>query len=214
MNKFYGLRLVTVLLPWLLCALGQFAAAFAATLPAYDRVLQLPEGRPIKTVELTNHQGRPFALDQLHGQVVFVFFGFTNCANVCPITMQKFSQLEEAGGADLKGVAYVLVSVDSERDTPDVLKSYLSAFSPRFIGLTGDPSSVKALARNFSAAFFKGSPVDEGGNYLVSHSQQVFVVDPAGLLRAEFHNASIDAMKSTALALLNESKGESKPDSR
>ena len=214
MKKSLSLASLVAALPLLSFTLGQGVVAEAATLPTYDRVLQLPEGRPIKNVELTNHEGRAFGLGDLQGRVAFVFFGFTNCPDVCPIAMQKFRQVEEAGGTELKSVAYVLISVDGERDTPDVMKAYLSQISLRFIGLTGDPSSVKPLARSFSAAFFKANPLQEGGSYLVSHSQQIFIVDAAGLLRAEFHNASIEAMQGIALALLNEAKGDSKPESK
>jgi len=93
-----------------------------------------------------------------------------------------------------------MISVDGERDTPEVLKAYLARYSPRFIGLTGTRDKVKPIAAEFSAAFFKGS----GDNYSVSHSPQVFVMDKAGRLRAEFYNASIEAMTDVALALLDE----------
>ena len=198
------------LLPLYFGLFVQPVAAAAATLPAYDRVRPLPAARPIEDAELTDQDGRPFRLSQLRGQVVLVFFGFTNCADVCPVAMQRFRQLEDSSGSELDDVAYVLISVDGERDTPDVLKAYLSKFSPRFIGLTGEPASVKAMAREFSAAFFKGSALGESGNYAVSHSQQVFAVDRVGRLRAEFYNASIEAMHGVVLALLNEADNQSK----
>ena len=118
--------------------------------------------------------------------------------------MARFSQFQRSGDVDPEKVAFVLVSVDTERDTPAILKAYLGKFSPRFIGLTGDPGTIKAMAKEFSASFYKGSPGEGGGNYLVAHSQQAFVLDPAGQLRAEFYSPSIEAMAGITLALLSE----------
>jgi len=173
-----------------------------AALPSHDRVRILQSARAISDAELIDQNGEPFALSQLQGQVVLVFFGFTNCPDVCPIALQSLRQLPESGEPKLKDVAYVMISVDGERDTPEVLKSYLAKYSPRFIGLTGEKTKVKAIAAEFKAAFFKGS----GENYSVSHSPQVFVVDPAGRLRAEFYSASVEAMTDVTLALLEEAE--------
>jgi len=103
------------------------------------------------------------------------------------------------------------VSLDGERDSPAVLKEYLSQFSERFIGLAGKLADVKPIAAQFSAAFFRGSVQD--GAYTVSYSPQVFVVDQAGQLRAEFYNASVEAMIGVTQALLEEANhtgGESR----
>ena len=180
-----------------------------AELPAFDRVRLLESARPIQDAELTDQNGRPFQLSRLQGTVSLVFFGFTNCPDVCPLAMQRLRQLEESGGHDLANVMYVMISVDGERDTPDVLKTFLEHFSPRFIGLTGEPGSVKAIAKEFSAAFFKGSVTDGISNYNVSHSPQIFVLDPAGRLRAEYSNASTEAMSGVTLALLKEAQEQS-----
>jgi protein SCO1/2 len=174
----------------------------SAALPSHDRVRILQSAREISDIELVDHNGRPFALGELQGRVVLMFFGFTNCPDVCPIALQNLRQLAEAGEPKLKDIAYVMVSVDGERDSPEVLKSYLAKYSPGFIGLTGERTKVKAIATEFSAAFFRGS----GDNYSVSHSPQIFVVDPAGRLRAEFYNASTEAMADVTLALLKEAE--------
>jgi protein SCO1/2 len=187
----------------------QPVAAATATIPAYDRVRPLQATRPIDDTELTDQDGRPFRLSQLRGQVVLVLFGFTNCPDVCPMAMLKLRQLEDAGGPQLHDVAYMFVSVDGERDTPDVLKAYLKTFSPRFIGLTGESAKVKEMAREFSAVFYKDGVSDKSSSYLVSHSPQIFVIDQSGKLRAEFYNASIEAMHGVTLALLNEAQDAS-----
>ncbi len=198
-------RVLTLMLVLLLYGLfNQPVAAATATLPTYERVRLLEPARPIKDAELINQDGHPFRLSRLYGQVALVFFGFTNCPDVCSMAMQRLRELEKSSRPDLTEVVYVMISVDGERDTPDVMKRYLAKFSPRFIGLTGDSDSVKAMAAEFSAAFFKESATDKGSNYTVSHSPQIFVMDPQGRLRAEFFNASIEAMRGVTLALLNE----------
>ncbi len=202
-----ALKRLAILLTLLLSEFGgQPAVAATTALPNYDRVRILAEARPIQDVELTDQDGRPFRLSQLRGQVTLVFFGFTNCPDVCPMAMQSLKQLERTGGPDLSEIAYVMISVDGERDKPEVLKEFLAKYSPRFIGLTGEPEIVKAFAKEFSAAFFKGSATGNDGSYSVSHSPQVFVMDSAGMLRAEFYNASVEAMSGVTRALLSESK--------
>ena len=120
------------------------------------------------------------------------------------MAMQSLRQLERSSGFDRDEVAYVLVSVDGDRDTPEAMQAFLAKYSPSFIGLTAEPAAVKPLASEFRAPFFKGSPTGQGGGYDVSHSPQVFVVDAEGRLRAEFYNASNEAMKAVVSALINE----------
>lgn len=176
----------------------------AADLPSYDRVRVLETAREVSDAELTNQDGDAFQLSELRGRVAFVFFGFTNCPDVCPLTMQKFRLLNESGQIDPKKVAFVLVSVDGERDTPDVIKAFLGKFSPDIIGLTGDPGLVKPIAKEFSASFYKGNPTGSDGHYSMMHSPQAFVLDPAGQLRAELYSPTVEAMAGIANALLED----------
>jgi protein SCO1/2 len=185
-----------------LVLVAQLLLAAPDSLPSYDRVQILDPGRSISDAELTDQDGRPFRLSELRGRVALVFFGFTHCPDVCPMAMQRLRQLEESGDVDMAGVAIVMISVDGERDSPAAMKSYLAQFSPRFIGLTGEPATVKPIAAEFSAAFFKGSET-ETGDYMVSHSPQVFAMDTDGLLRAEFYGAPIEAMAGMTRALLD-----------
>lgn len=175
------------------------------SLPDFDRVMELTTPRAVSDAQLTDQNGDAFQLSQLKGKVSLVFFGFTNCPDVCPTAMARLLELEASGRVDPASVATVLISVDGERDTPEVMKSYLRNFSDNFIGLTGEPSAVNGLAKEFRAAFFKGAVSGADGGYTVSHSPQVFVVDTHGMLRAEFYNASVDAMAGITHALLTES---------
>jgi protein SCO1/2 len=181
-------------------------AVEAGPLPEYDRVRILAAAPQITDVELTDHNGRPFRLSSLQGRAALLLFGFSNCPKICPMGMEQLRLVAESGQIDPEKVAYVMISVDGERDTPAVMKSYVQGFSPQFIGLTGDPAQVKPIAKNFSVAFFKGNTTGDDDEYSVSHSTQIFAVDPAGRLRAEFYNASIQAMTDVTQALLKEAQ--------
>jgi protein SCO1 len=180
------------------------AAALAhAAVPKLDRVRVVETPRAIADAELTDEQGRTAHLRDLRGKVVFLLFGFTSCEDVCPLTMERLGQLRDSGGLSSADVAYVMISVDGDRDTPAVMKQFLARYPEEFIGLTAPPNRVTQVAEQFSAAFFQGAH-DAHGAYAVAHSPQVFVLDAAGNLRAELFGASIESMTAVALALLAE----------
>ena len=177
----------------------------AAEIPNYDRVRVLSQPRPISDVELIDRHGKTFRLSSLNGAPAMVFFGFTNCPDVCPMAMQKLKTFRREAGDELSEVAVVLISVDGERDTPARIDEFLSS-SGDFIGLTGDPERISGIAREFSAAFFKVTDGGSSGSYAVSHSPQTFLLDRDGRLRAEFYDASIEAMIGVARAI-DDSRG-------
>lgn len=176
----------------------------SASLPQFDRVMVLPEPREIADAQLTNHNGEHFRLTQLRGKPSLVFFGFTNCPDVCPAAMAKFRQLEMSGLVDPEKINFALISVDGERDTPAAMKKYLQQFSEVFIGLTGTPEDVRKIASAFRAPFFKGETRGAGVSYNVAHSTQMFLLDQAGQLRAELHNPTVEAMAGITNAVLAE----------
>ena len=184
-----------------LSSLGAVSAR--AEIPSFERVRVLSAPRVIADAELTDQYGDAFRLAGLQGKVTFVLFGFTNCADVCPLTMERLGQLRDSGGLNSADVAYVMISVDGERDTPAVMKEFLARYPDEFVGLTAAPNRVTPVAEQFSAAFFKGAHVAHG-TYDVAHSPQIFVLDAAGNLRAELFGASIESMTAVALALLTE----------
>lgn len=178
---------------------------FASTpLPQFDRVMVLNEPREIADAQLTSQDGEHFRLAQLRGKASLVFFGFTNCPDVCPAAMTKLSQLERSGLVDSARVNFTLISVDGERDLPAVMKKYLQQFSKVFIGLTGDPTEVRKIAGAFRATFFKGETSSADDSYSVAHSTQIFLIDQAGRLRAELHDPTIEAMAGITNAVLAE----------
>jgi protein SCO1/2 len=183
-------------------ASGAAAAAGAKPLPALDRVMTLPVPRVVRDLPMTDHTGAARRLGDLAGKPALVFFGFTHCPEVCPATIQKLALLKSSRAADLADVRVVLVSVDGERDTPEVLKAFLARFSSEFVGLTAPAAQTRELALSFSAPFFKDAPRD--GTYNVQHSTRVYVLDKHGRLRAEMYDASADAIVGIAKALLAE----------
>lgn len=188
----------------LMCLFEEPTVAANDTIPAFERVRLLETGRQIQDAELVNHENQKFRISELRGQVALILFGFTKCPDVCPMTMARWRDLENSGELELQKVAFVLISVDGERDTPAVMKDYLQRFSDRFIGLTGDPAEIRLIAKQFSAAFYKATPSGIDGQYTVSHSPQAYVLDPAGNLRAEFYDPSPKAMAGVIQALLAE----------
>ena len=206
-GNFYKKVVQRILHMTFVCALCLLAVSPAhdawGEIPGFDRVRVLPAPRLIGDAELTNQNGEPFKLSTLHGSVAFVLFGFTNCPDVCPLAMQRLRELYQSGELARDDVAYVLISVDGERDTPAKMKDFLEKYSTDFIGLTGDPVAVRDIASDFSAAFFKGH-ADHGGQYDVTHSPQLFMLDQEGRLRAEIYNAPLESMVGIANALIEE----------
>jgi protein SCO1/2 len=136
-------------------------------------------GRDFKLID---HDGRPRTLADFRGKVVVVFFGFTHCPDVCPTTLGELARTLRKLGPEADRVQVLMVTVDPERDTPQVLKAYVTALDPRFIGLTGDAEAIARTAREFKV-FYQASPGTAPGAYSVDHSSSSYVFDPAGRLR-------------------------------
>jgi protein SCO1/2 len=133
-----------------------------------------------KTLELTDHTGRPRRLEDWRGKVVVVFFGFTHCPDVCPTTLADLAGVMKSLGPDADRVQVLFVTVDPERDTREALGKYVGAFDPRFLGLSGDVAATQRAAREFKVFYEKRKTAD---GYSVDHSGQTYVIDPQGRLR-------------------------------
>ncbi len=147
-------------------------------------VFVLPRPREISPIELEAHTGAAFTLADLSGKWTFAFFGFTNCPDICPTTMAVMGQARRALGDD-DAFQGLLVSVDPERDTAEVLGDYATAFAADFIGVRGSIAEVGAFAEQVNVAFAKvplmnadGSADPEG--YLVDHSANIVIINPRG----------------------------------
>ena len=133
-----------------------------------------------QALELTDHAGRPRRLEDFRGKAVVLFFGFTHCPDVCPTTLAEIASAIKQLGADAERVQVLMVSVDPERDTPQSLAKYVTAFDPRFLGLRGDLAATRKVAAEFKIFFEKRK---QGESYTVDHSAQTYVIDPQGRLR-------------------------------
>ncbi len=149
-------------------------AAIADTPPERTMLAQPP--RALTDFELTSHEGKPLRLSQLRGAPVLLFFGFAHCPTVCPAALQQLRELDQKHKADLGPTRIVVISVDGERDTPQVLAGWVKPLSKSFTGLTGSPATVKGIAAQFTAAFYK-TPGKEAGEYLVEHNSQIYLID-------------------------------------
>jgi protein SCO1/2 len=134
-----------------------------------------------KTLALTDHNGTPRTLEQFKGKVVVVFFGFTHCPDACPTTMVELAQVARDLGPENRRLQVLFVTVDPQRDTPDVLRQYVPAFNPTFLGLYGSADETARAAKEFKV-YFQKQPLP-GGDYTMDHSAGMFVFDPAGRLR-------------------------------
>jgi protein SCO1 len=113
---------------------------------------------------LTTQAGEPFSSDELRGRFSFVFFGFTNCPDVCPVTLMNLTRALQSIPDGAERVQGVLISVDPERDTPERLRAYMRAFDPSFIALTGEESEIRAAASGFGVFFARGVAPDSEGD--------------------------------------------------
>jgi protein SCO1/2 len=131
-----------------------------------------------KGLALTDFNGKPHTIKDFAGKVVVVFFGFTQCPDICPTSLVKLAETMNLLGTDANHVQVLMVTVDPERDTPDILKQYVTAFNPRFLGLTGTPEEIRQVAASFKAYYAKVSETD--GTYTIDHTASFYLFDKKG----------------------------------
>jgi protein SCO1/2 len=134
-----------------------------------------------RDVRLTDHHGKPRSLADFKGKVVVVFFGYTHCPDVCPVTLGELAIVAKELGKDAGKMQVLFITVDPDRDTPEVLSKYVPAFNPDFLGLYGDAEATARTAKEFKV-FFQKQPAS-GGGYSVDHSAGTYIYDQAGRLR-------------------------------
>ena len=131
---------------------------------------------------LTDQNGQVRTLKDFAGKVVVVFFGFTQCPDVCPTTMSELAQVKKLLGADGDKLQAVFVSVDPERDTPEILKAYMGNFDPSFVALRPTPAQLADLAKDFKV-FYKRVDGKTSGSYSMDHTAGSYVFDGNGKIR-------------------------------
>lgn len=161
--------------------LGVLAGCSAPERPQF-RSTDITGADYAKDFALNDPSGQLRHLGDFKGKVVTVFFGYTHCPDVCPTTLATMAEVVRQLGPEGNRVQVIFVTVDPERDTPELLKQYVPAFHPGFLGLSADPATTAAVARDFKVFFKKQGDV-AGGNYTVDHSAGTYVFDPQGRLR-------------------------------
>jgi len=136
--------------------------------------------RVLKEFTLASQTGKPFHLSDLHGKAALVYFGYTRCPDFCPITLADFTRVRKALGDADPQTAFVFISVDGLHDTPPILATYLGAFDPTFIGLTGDVATVQQIGTDF-AVYFTQTPDGQ-----ISHATRISLLDTDGKLRVSY----------------------------
>jgi len=155
-----------------------------------------------RKLELPDVDGKPRSLADWNGKVTVVFFGYTQCPDVCPTTMAELAQIRTLLGADGDKLQTVFVTIDPERDTPGVLKSYVGAFDPGFVALRGTPEQTAAAAKSFKV-FYAKVPGKTEGSYTMDHTAGSYVFDASGKLRLfTRYGSGTEALKSDLQALL------------
>lgn len=154
-----------------------------------------------KELALTDFNGQPRTIKDFAGKVTVVFFGFTQCPDVCPTALAKLAETMKALGSAADSVQVLMVTVDPERDTPEILKQYVTAFNPRFLALTGTLEEVKHTAASFKAYFAKVPETD--GNYTIDHTASFYLFDKKGEARVlASNNMSVTALAEDIKTLL------------
>ena len=149
----------------------------------HGMVIQSPE--PAADFTLTDHAGRRVSLSDFRGKLVLLYFGYTFCPDVCPTTLAEIAQALRQLGPKADQVQVIMISVDPERDTPDRLAQYVAHFNPNFIGLTGTPDEIAAVATPFGIYYQKHEGTAATG-YLVDHTATVTVIDQNGYVKLLF----------------------------
>lgn len=135
-----------------------------------------------KGFSLTDHTGQPRTLADFRGKLVVLFFGYTQCPDVCPTTMAELAEAKKLLGADGGRLQGLFVTLDPERDTPQVLKAYMENFDPSFLALRPTPAQLEGLAREFKI-YYKKVEGKTPGSYTMDHTAASYVYDTQGRLR-------------------------------
>lgn len=185
------------------------AAAAIATLAACGETAPAFKGSDItgthlgKNLDLVDFNGQQRTLASFAGKVLVVFFGFTQCPDVCPTSLAELSEVMQKLGADADRVQVLMISVDPERDTAEVLRQYVSTFDPRFLGLRGTAEQTKRTAASFKAYYAKVPRPD--GDYTMDHTAAFYLFDGKGEARVlANNNIGADALAHDIKALLQQ----------
>lgn len=149
---------------------------------AQFRAIDITGAEYARDFQLTDHNGQARTLKDFKGKIVVVFFGYTQCPDVCPTTLAELAEVKRSLGADGARLQGVFVTVDPERDTPEVLKAYMGNFDPAFVALRGTPEQLVAVAKEYKV-YYKKVEGKTPTSYIMDHSAGSFIYDTQGRLR-------------------------------
>jgi protein SCO1/2 len=169
----------------LICAASASAALFMAACsgerPQFKAV-DITGADYARDFQLTDHNGQALPIKDFKGKVVVLFFGYTQCPDVCPTTMAELAEVKKQLGKDGDKVQGLFVTVDPARDTPQVLKAYMANFDPTFLALTAPPDKLEAVTKDYKV-YFKKVEGKTPGSYTMDHSAGSYVYDTNGNIR-------------------------------
>lgn len=183
-------------------------AAFALLPQARERLLPSLNMRSVGQAlvggpfTLTDQTGKRVTDRDFHGKLMLVFFGFTNCPDVCPTALQVMAAALDRLGPGAERVTPVLISVDPEHDTPARLATYVASFHPRLVGLTGSPAEIDAVAKAYRVYIKKVPDPKSTAGYTIDHSSIIYVMGPDGAYKTHFTHATSPAAMAERLATL------------
>jgi protein SCO1/2 len=158
-----------------------------------------------RELALADHQGKARTLADFRGKAVVIFFGFTQCPDVCPTALSALAEAMRRLGADAARVQVLFVTIDPERDAADLLSRYVPAFHPSFLGLRGDAEATARVAKEFKVIYQK-VPGQTPDTYTMDHSAGLYLFDPQGRLRVfESHGQGAEAIAHDLAQLLRSS---------
>ena len=162
-------------------ALAPLLVACGETKPQF-KAIDVTGAEYARDFQLTDHDGRPRTLKDFRGKAVVVFFGYTHCPDVCPTTLSEIAEAKRLLGPDGAKVQGVFVTVDPQRDTPEMLKAYMANFGPDFVALRGTPEQLAEVAKDFKI-YYKKVDGKTPDSYTMDHSAGSYVYDPQGRVR-------------------------------
>jgi len=135
---------------------------------------------------LDNVQGGDFRLSEQKGKLVMMYFGYTSCPDICPATLAQAKQLYDRLGDQADQLVFLFITVDPERDTPEVIANYIGVFHPSIVGLTGDPADLQAVFADYDIVAEREELPDSAVGYVMNHTTRLFLVDADGRLRLSY----------------------------
>lgn len=169
------------------CLIGLLLASMLASCGPYTfRGQTIDSPTPAADFTIMRQDGQPFQLSSQRGKLVALFFGFTHCPDICPTTLADMQAVRKQLGNDADKLQVVFISIDPERDTPELVQRYVGAFDPGFIGLSAPPAALEPLYQEYGVTAIKRELPDSALGYTMDHSTYIYILDTAGRWRLIF----------------------------